>query len=139
VNSKPSTVLRGVAEGDGPLVMATRPDFTVNRQKTHSRPLGPTFVAAGIPAGIYNRIDMTAVKNDPNVSAFTVTLEATYDDPNDTGANWFELGSVDEASSTPFAAVVGTYPHIRVSVEDFVLTDDEEPGGVDVYLNLRCE
>lgn len=127
-------VLRGIADVDGAVTMAPEPDFSANRARVPGS-LGPVHVPTGFATGRFNRMSLMASRTDANVTAFDVTVEATWDDPNDAGAVWTAVGTIDETATAP-VNIEGVYPFCRVTLDNFAETVPGDPGAVQVSLTL---
>lgn len=130
---KLTQILTGHAEATGVLRMATNPDFTRNRAAAFpARAQEDTFDAVGIDAARFDVFDVAAALTG-DTTAFSVTLEGTYDSPNDAAPEWITLATITEATDPGIVTINRTVPYVRVNVGTLTTTS----GGVRVNLTCR--
>jgi hypothetical protein len=130
---KLTQILTGHAEATGVLRMATEPDFTRNRAAAFpARYQEDTFEEAGLDAARFDAFDVAAALTG-DTTAFSVTLEGTYDSPNAASPEWIVLATVTEASAPGIVTINRTVPYVRVNVGTLTTTT----GGVRVNLTCR--
>jgi hypothetical protein len=130
---KLTQILTGHAEATGVLRMATSPDFTRNPAAAFpARQQEDAFQAAAIPSARFDVFDVAA-RLTGDTTAFSVTLEGTYDDPNGTTPGWVVLATVTQATSPGIVTINRTVPYVRINVGTLTATT----GGVRVSLTCR--